>query len=64
MSLIDALAMQSQQQHRRYHELFGTAPVPGDRLYELARESQVLAEEISALRQQVIALDFSTEVLG
>lgn len=64
MSPIEALAMESQEQHRRYHELYGQNPVGGDGLREIANLSRAVAAEVRELRQDVIALDFSTQVLG
>ena len=43
MSPIELLAMESQEQHRRYHELFGLNPVGGDGLRDLARRARGLA---------------------
>ncbi|ORX14139.1 hypothetical protein [Mycobacterium xenopi] len=64
MSPIDALILQSQEQHRRYYELFGTNPVRGDGLRELAAYSREVANQARDIRQQVIALHFSTAVTG
>ncbi|MCH9731974.1 MAG: hypothetical protein K0U84_20250 [Actinomycetia bacterium] len=64
MSAIEALVEESQQQHRRYHELFGTSPVLGDGLREVARHSRAVARNERDVRDGVIALNFSTEVTG
>lgn len=64
MSPIEALAMESQDQHRRYYELFGQNPVRGDGLRDIANLSRTVAAEIRQVREQVIALNFSTAVLG
>lgn len=64
MSPIEALVAESQQQHRRYHELFGTSPVRGDGLREIARYSREVASRERQIREGVIALRFSTEVTG
>lgn len=64
MSPIEAVAMESQEQHRRYHELYGQNPVRGDGLRDIANLSRAVAAEVRELRQDVIALDFSTQVLG
>jgi hypothetical protein len=64
MSPIELLAIQSQEQHRRYHELFGTNPVRGDGLRELATYSRQVAQQARDVRDGVIALDFSTAVTG
>ena len=61
---IEALAMQSQEQHRRYHELYGTSPVRGDGLREIAAYSREVGRRERDLRQQIINLHFSTEVTG
>jgi hypothetical protein len=63
-SPIEALCEQSQEQHRRYLELFGTNPVRGDGLREVRDQCRVLAEQARTLRQNVIDLDFSTAVTG
>ncbi|MCK5755885.1 MAG: hypothetical protein KAH46_24575 [Mycobacterium sp.] len=64
MSPIEALANESQEQHRRYHELFGTSPVRGDGLRDLANRSREVARQEREVRQGVLNLNFSTEVLG
>lgn len=64
MSPIELLAMESQEQHRRYHELFGLNPVRGDGLRDLARYSREVAQREREVRQGVINLHFSTEVTG
>jgi len=64
MSAIDALIMESQEQHRRYYELFGTNPVRGDGLRELAAYSREVAQQACDIRQGVLALNFSTAVTG
>ena len=64
MSPIDALIMESQEQHRRYYELFGTNPVRGDGLRELAAYSREVAKQTRDIRQGVLALNFSTAVTG
>lgn len=64
MSPVEALANESQEQHRRYHELFGTSPVRGDGLRDLANRSREVARQERDVRQGVLNLNFSTEVLG
>lgn len=64
MSPIDALINWSREQHQRYYELFGTNPVRGDGLRELAAYSHELSQQTREIRERVIALDFSTAVLG
>ena len=64
MSPIELLAMESQEQHRRYHELFGLNPVGGDGLRDIARRARELSQREREVRQGVINLDFSTAVTG
>ena len=64
MSAIDALIEESQEQHRRYYELFGHSPVRGDGLREVAALSRQCAEQARGIRQEVLASNFSTAVLG
>lgn len=64
MSPIEALAEESQQQHVRYHQLYGTSPVRGDGLRDLAKRSHELAQQAREIRQGVLDLNFSTEVTG
>jgi hypothetical protein len=64
MSPIEALAMESQEQHRRYYELFGTNPVSGDGLRELAGYCREVGKQARDIRQGVLALHFSTAVTG
>jgi hypothetical protein len=63
-SPIDALIEQSQQQHRRYHDLFGTNPVRGDGLRDVANYSRQVAEQARDTRQQVLNSNFSSAVIG
>ncbi|KEF94848.1 hypothetical protein BRW65_26835 [Mycobacterium paraffinicum] len=64
MSAIDALVQESQDQHRRYYELFGHNPVRGDGLREVGELSRQCAEQAREIRQQVLDSNFSTAVLG
>lgn len=64
MSPIEQLANESQEQHRRYHELFGTSPVRGDGLRDIANYSRDVARQAREIRQGVLALNFSTAVTG
>lgn len=64
MSAIDALVAASQEQHRRYYELFGANPVRGDGLRELAAFSYNLGQQVRDIREHVLALHFSTAVTG
>ena len=64
MSPIELLAMESQEQHRRYHELFGLNPVGGDGLRDIARRARELSQREREVRQGVINLHFSTAVTG
>ncbi|MEW2484214.1 hypothetical protein AB0876_31975 [Mycobacterium sp. NPDC049093] len=61
---IEALAEQSQQQHLRYHQLYGANPVRGDGLREVARRSREVGRQAREIRQRVLDLNFSTEVTG
>jgi len=63
-SPIEQLVIASQEQHRRYYELFGTNPVRGDGLRELAAYSRQVGQQARDIRDDVLALDFSTEVSG
>ena len=63
-SPIELLAMQSQEQHRRYHELFGTQPGGRRRTARTRRLSRELGQQERDIRQGVIKLDFSTAVTG
>ncbi|MBI2699706.1 MULTISPECIES: hypothetical protein [Mycobacterium] len=64
MSAIDALVAASQEQHRRYYELFGANPVRGDGLRELAAFSHDVGQQARDIREQVLALHFSTAITG
>ena len=64
MSPIELLAMESQEQHRRYHELFGLNPVGGDGLRDIAHRARELSQREREVRQGVITLNFSTAVTG
>ena len=64
MSPIELLAMQSQEQHRSYHELFGLSPIGGDGLRDIANRARELGRREREVRQGVINLRFSTKVIG
>lgn len=64
MSPIELLVQQSQEQHARYHALFGLSPVGGDGLRDLARRARQISEQERQVRQGVINLNFSTRVTG
>ncbi|MEN4449116.1 MAG: hypothetical protein EKK51_09715 [Mycolicibacterium sp.] len=64
MSPIELLAEESQQQHLRYHQLYGTSPVRGDGLRDVARLSREVARQAVEVRQGVLNLNFSTAVTG
>lgn len=64
MTPIEALAEESQQQHVRYHQLYGTSPVRGDGLRAVARLSRDVARQAQDVRQRVLELNFSTAVTG
>jgi hypothetical protein len=63
-SPIEQLVIASQEQHRRYYELFGTNPVRGDGLRDLATYSRGVGKQARDIRDGVTALNFSTEVAG
>lgn len=63
-SPIELLAEESQQQHLRYHQLYGTSPVRGDGLRDVARLSREVALRAIEVRQGVLNLNFSTQVTG
>ncbi|MFV8227417.1 hypothetical protein [Mycolicibacterium fortuitum] len=64
MSPIEAVVEESQQQHVRYHGLYGSNPVRGDGLREVARLSREAGRQAREVRQRVLDLNFSTEVTG
>ena len=63
MSLALQLAQASQEQHRRYHELFGSAPVSGDGWQDVAARIRAVAQAVDDLHTAVVSSDFSTTVL-
>lgn len=63
MSMAMQLAAASQEQHRRYHELFGTNPATGDGWRDLSAHLRDVSEQIGAARDTVIATHFSTTVM-
>ncbi|WP_241474141.1 hypothetical protein [Mycolicibacterium neoaurum] len=63
MSLALQLAQASQDQHRRYRELFGSAPVSGEGWQQVATRIRGVAQEVEDLRTSVVASDFSTTVV-
>lgn len=64
MTPIEALARESQEQHARYHALYGTSPVTGDGLRQLATYSRGIGAEATDVRQTVLGLKFSDEVIA
>ena len=62
--IIELLAMESQEQHRRYHELLRAQPIGGDGLRDIARRARELGRREREVRQGVINLNFSTKVIG
>lgn len=63
-SPIEQLIIASQEQHRRYFDLFGTNPVGGDGLRELAAYSRGVAQQATGIREKILGLNFSTQVEG
>ena len=61
---IEELARASQEQHGRYYALYGSDPVRGDGLREIGAYSRQLGQQVRDLRDRVIGLQFSTEVIG
>ena len=64
MTPIEALAQESQNQHARYHALYGTSPVTGEGLRELAAYSRGVGAEATDTRSTVLALNFSDDVIA
>lgn len=64
MTPIELLAQQSQEQHARYHALFGLSPVGGEGLRDLARRAREVGLRERQVCQGVINLNFSTRVTG
>lgn len=64
VSAIEQLVLASQEQHRRYLELFATNPVSGDGLRDLASHIRTVSQIAQGIRREVIGLDFSTEVIA
>lgn len=63
MSPIELLAMQSQEQHARYHALYGTSPVTGAGFRELGSYSRAVGADASDTRGAVLSSKFSDEVI-
>jgi hypothetical protein len=63
MSAIEQLVNASQQQHQRYFELYGTDPAGGEGLRAQSTSIRGLAHTLADTRQEVIASNFSTEVI-
>lgn len=63
MSLALQLAQASQDQHRRYYELFGSAPVSGDGWQDVAARIRAVAHAVDDLHTAVVSSNFSTTVL-
>ncbi|MEY8019142.1 hypothetical protein [Mycobacterium servetii] len=61
---IDDLIIESQEQHRRYHGLFGHNPAGGDGLRDLGTYSRSVGKQATSVRDGVMRLDFSTNVMG
>lgn len=62
--IAEQLANESQQQHRRYFELYGPAPVAGDRLRTVSDYIRDVSHEVYHVRQTVITSAFSTAVVA
>lgn len=63
MSFALQVAQASQEQHRRYHELFGSAPTTGDGWQDVATRIRAVARTVDDLHTAVLASKFSTTVL-
>lgn len=61
---IDDLIIESQEQHRRYHGLFGHNPAGGEGLRDLGTYSRGVGRQAAGVRDGVMRLDFSTNVTG
>ncbi|WP_293003256.1 hypothetical protein [Mycobacterium sp.] len=62
MSAIDQLIDESQQQHQRYYDLYGSSPASGDGFRDIVGSARQLAGHIRDTRSDVQALQFSTAV--
>lgn len=63
-SPIEQLVMASQEQHRRYYELYGQQPVTGDGLRQVAAHARAVGQQTHDTRGRVMALNFSSSVMG
>lgn len=61
-SAIEQLIVDSQEQHRRYYELFGQAPIDGQGWDQLSGRIRAISAHVEDTRRRVLALDFSTAV--
>jgi hypothetical protein len=64
VSGIEELAAASQEQHRRYHELFGLGPVSGDGMRGAAAHVRDIGQQVKQTRDSVLATNFSTAVMA
>lgn len=62
MSAIDQLVADSQMQHQRYLDLFGSSPATGEAFDDLSAHARQLSHDVVDARGQVVALQFSTAV--
>ncbi|OOK65190.1 hypothetical protein BZL29_7696 [Mycobacterium kansasii] len=59
---MEQLEMLSQEQHRRYFELFGSSPVDGVGFGDLSSYARTLSQQTQDTRSEVIGIRFSTAV--
>ncbi|WP_197499676.1 hypothetical protein [Mycobacterium sp. 1245852.3] len=62
-SPIEQLIVESQEQYRRYYELYGARPVTGTGFLELARVARSLSQNVQDAREGIRALRFSSAVI-
>jgi hypothetical protein len=60
MSAINEMVLESQEQHRRYFELYGKVPTSGDGLRDAANDARMASQQTKELRDDVVRLNFST----
>lgn len=64
MDAIEQLEMLSQEQHRRYFDLFGSTPVDGGGFGDLSSYARTLSQGTNDTRAQIIGARFSTAVVA